>query len=137
LRDLKRFIQNPLRNVNEYEDAHLMGFLVRRGLTVAEAEDLREHVRYHRWEAIPVNAYDLLIGSVWSDDLNHDRRKYRPNDDIDRWRAVVALRYARLFVTDGPMADLCRRARVSEYSDTIVVSVKERQRLHDLVSGFV
>ena len=40
-------------------------------------------------------------------------------------------------MTDGPMADLCRRARVLEYSDTVVVSVKDRERLRDVVSGLL
>jgi hypothetical protein len=47
----------------------------------------------------------------------------RKNDEIDRWRAAVALAHSDLFITDPYMADLCRRAKVADYGPTNVRAI--------------
>lgn len=37
-------------------------------------------------------------------------RRYKVNDEIDRWRAAVALTYCDLFITDSGAAELAREA---------------------------
>jgi hypothetical protein len=43
------------------------------------------------------------------------------------------LNYADLFITEGGMADLCRRAKISDYSSTIVVSVRDPKNILKVV----
>ena len=136
-RDLEKFVAIQTTPASEYEVPWLMAGLVARSLTVTEAQELGEAIRHHRWEAIFVNFFDLLLGSRWDHDKVHGQRpNYDPNDEIDRWRAAVALGHSDLFITDPYMADLCRRARVADYTPTVVFSTKQTDAiLHFLHQG--
>jgi hypothetical protein len=126
VRDLEKFADVPTTSVSEYEISWLMSGLIDRGLCVTEAHELRETVLCHKWEAIFVNFFDLILGSRWEHDrLHRQRPNYDPNDEIDRWRAAVALGHSDLFITDPYMADLCRRAKVADYTPTAVFSTKQ------------
>ena len=125
-RDLQKFAAVPTTLISEYEIPWLMSGLIAQGLTTVEAERLGEAVRYHKWEAIFVNFFDLMLGGRWDHDKLHGQRpNYQPNDEIDRWRAAVALGHSDLFITDPYMADLCRRERVGKYTPTVVFSTKQ------------
>jgi len=77
-------------------------------------------------EVIFVNFFDLILGARWEHDrLHRQRPNYDPNDEIDRWRAAVALGHSDLFITDQYMADLCRRAKVSDYTEIAVFSTQQ------------
>lgn len=129
-RDLQKFAAVPTTLISEYEIRWLMSGLIDRGLTTVEAQQLGEAVRYHKWEAIFVNFFDLMLGSRWDHDKLHGQRpNYQPNDEIDRWRAAVALGHSDLFITDPYMADLCRRARVGDYTPTVVFSTKQAEAI--------
>ena len=126
LRDLENFTASPTTHASDYENYWLMSGLIAEGFTVTEARRLGEAVRHHRWEAIFVNFFDLKLGSRWDHDAVHGQRpNYSPNDDIDRWRAAVALAHSDVFITDSYMADLCRRASVGDYTPTVIFSTKQ------------
>lgn len=108
-RDLGRFLEG-VRSKGEFELPWLVGGLVEQRMTDCEAKLLREAVRSGKWIKIMENKLDLLLLSQWHHDIIQGRRKnHEPNDEIDRWRAVVGLSSAQLFVTDKSAADLCRR----------------------------
>jgi hypothetical protein len=122
----------PETPVSSYEIFWLMKGLLSHELTVVEARNLSEAVRHHRWEAIPDNFFDLWLGSRWDHDgLQGQRPRYYPNDEIDRWRAAVALAHSDMFITDAYLADLCRRARVTDYTPTVVFSTKQTAAILD------
>jgi hypothetical protein len=101
---------------------------------MAEAQLLCEAVRHHRWEAIFVNFFDLILGSRWDhDSVQGQRPRYNPNDEIDRWRAAVALGHSDLFITDSYIADLCRRAGVSDYTPTVIFSTKQAEEILEFI----
>jgi hypothetical protein len=129
-RDLERFQVNREAPSSEYEASWLMLGLIANQLTDSEANALCEEIRYHRWEAIPENFFDLLLGSRWDHDRLHGQRpRYDANDEIDRWRCAVAMANAGVFITDSYVADLCRRSRISEYSETRVFSAKNSSEI--------
>jgi len=126
LRDLEKFVTIPTTAVSEYEIPWLMSGLICHRLSTSEAQELSELVCRHKWEAIFVNFFDLILGSAWQHDLLHGQRpNYHPNDEFDRWRAAVALAHSDLFITDSYMTDLCRRAKVADYTPTTVFSTKQ------------
>jgi hypothetical protein len=127
-RDLGRYIKD--HTCSNYERSWLMRKLVGWGLTGKEADDLREGIRLRKWEQIPENFFDALLGSRWEHDRIHRHRpNYHANDEFDRWRAAVALPNADAFVSDNYTADLCRRAGSSRYKCAEVFSVREIDRL--------
>ena len=133
-RDLQKFAAIPRPADAVYEVPWLMSGLITLGLTLAEAWQLGEAVRLHRWEAIPVNYFDLLLGSRWEHDSMHGQRpNYEPNDEIDRRRAAVALGHSDLFITDSYTADLCRRSKVADYAPTIVFSTKQADAILEFI----
>ena len=108
-RDLGRFLKGA-RSKDEFELPWLVGELVQQRMTDCEAELLREAVQNGKWIKIMENKLELLLLSQWHHDIIQGRRKHHnPNDEIDRWRAVVGLSCAQLFVTDKSAADLCKR----------------------------
>jgi len=136
LHDLKKFEADPTTPVSDYELGWLMKGLMRHGLTTVEASQIAEDVRFHRWERIAVNKFDLLLGSRWDHDQLHGQRpNYQANDEIDRWRSAVALCYSDLYVTDGYTADLCRRARVADHTSTLVYSTRQTHEILQFIEG--
>lgn len=125
-RDLQKFAKTPTTLAADYETPWLMSGLIVHGLSPPEAQQLSEAIRFHRWVSISVNFFDLMLGSRWEHDSIHGQRpRYDPNDEVDRWRAAVALAHSDLFITDSYIADLCRRARVAKYSNAVVFSTKQ------------
>ena len=128
-RDLQKFVLTPATPATDYETPWLMSGLIAHELTGVEAQQLSEAVRFHHWEPIFVNFFDLMLGSRWDHDSVHGQRRYKPNDEIDRWRAAVALAHSDLFITDSGTADLCRRAIVADYTPTVVFSTKQADEI--------
>jgi hypothetical protein len=127
----------------------LIQYLKSENVSPAEIEALRRAIKYHGWATIHIHALDMLLGTQWEyDSLRGGVARYEANDEIDRKRAAMALNHADLFITEGGMADLCRRARMSDYSPTNVVSVRDpkntlaavrnlaRSQPSDVISGF-
>ena len=107
--DLERFLKGS-RSKDEFALPWLIGGLIQQRMTDCEAELLREAVRNGKWIKIMENKLELLLLSLWHHDkIQGRRKKHDPNDEIDRWRAVVGLSCAELFVTDRPAAALCKR----------------------------
>jgi hypothetical protein len=130
LRDLEKFVAIPTTAVSKYEIPWLMSGLICRRLSASEAQELCELVRRHKWKATFVNFFDLMLGSRWGHDRLHGQRpNYHANDEIDRWRVAVALGHSDLFITDPYMADLCRRAKVADYTPTTVFSTKQTDEI--------
>lgn len=107
--DLGRFLKGA-RSKDEFELPWLFGGLIQHRMTDCEAELLREAVQTGKWIKIMENKLELLLLSLWHHDkIQGLREKHSPNDEIDRWRAVVGLSCAKLFVTDRAAAALCKR----------------------------
>lgn len=135
-RDLQKFVKAPATLATDYNVPWLMSGLITHGLTAGEAQKLAEVVRFGHWGAVPVNFFDLLLGSRWDHDSVHGQRpRYYANDEIDRWRAAVALEHSDLFITDSYIADLCRRAGVAEYTQTVVFSTKQADAILQFLSA--
>lgn len=131
-RDLVKYAASPMIEGNEFELPRLIDALHGRGLTSGEAELLQEKVANRLWEAIPENYIDLQIGSQWEYEFKcKPGRNYEANDEIDRWRAAVALARADLFITDGYVAQICRHPDISRITKTAVYSVAQRCEILD------
>jgi len=103
----------------------LIEFLASANLSPAEIGALKTAVQYHGWAKIPIHTFNILVGARWEYDyIRGGTASYEPNDEIDRMRAAVALSHADVFITEGGMADLCRRAKVSDFCPTLVLSVR-------------
>jgi hypothetical protein len=137
-RDLHKFLSEPRTLTSEYESSWLMRGLISLNLSPDEAMNLCRAIQEHKWDAIPVNCYDLLLGSRWDHDAIHGQRpNYYPNDEIDRWRAAVALSYTDVFITDGYVADLCRRAIAARYTHTAIFSVGRPSSILEYLTGCI
>ena len=125
-RDLERYGNRPDCSVNAFEIPWLINGLRVMNLTVTEAVQLKEMIRYHDWESIPENYFDLLIGSAWEYEYVRNRRTaYDANDEIDRWRAAVALANADVLITDSAFSQLCINAGIANQSNTAIFSVRQ------------
>jgi len=114
----------------------LIEFLVSANLSPAEIQALKRAVQYHGWAKISIHAFEIFLGVKWEYDfIRGGAAPYEPNDEIDRKRAAIALNHADLFITEGGIADLCRRAKVNDFSPTVVLSVKNPEKILETVRG--
>lgn len=133
-RDLERFRLSGSVGPTNYERPLLIESLVSHGLTIVEAEALGKAVLKREWIKIPCNWVDLKIGARWDHDFQIGQRpNYLANDELDRGRAAVALCYADVFITDGYLAELCRRC--GTISTTKIFSVKQVAEIEALLSN--
>lgn len=103
----------------------LIEFLVSANLSPAEIESLKRAVQYHGWAKIPIHAFDILLSTKWEyDSIRGGTAPYQCNDEIDRKRAAIALNHADLFITEGDVASLCQKAKVTKFCSTLVISVR-------------
>ncbi len=113
-------------------------FLIAAKASPAEIEALKRAVHCHGWARIPIHAFGILVGAKWEyDSIRGGSAKYEPNDEIDRMRAAIALSYADIFVTEGDMANLCRRAKVNDFTPTVVISVRDPERILDSIRSVI
>ena len=133
-RDLEKYLEGTATSPSDYEIGWLMEELIQRGLDERETKNLIEEVRYHRWEEIPVNAFDLLLGSRWDHELRSGKG-YKVNDEIDRWRMAVGLAHADLVITDRYAASLCRRARTEDHGGAVVFSAGQTDAILQYIEG--
>ena len=109
-----------------FEIPWLTQWIAESRLSPGELDLLLERVRDQTWQFTGVNLVDLIVGSQWDyDHLQGWRAKYKANDEIDRWRAAVALCWSDLLITDGPAATLLKSSNVSAFTTPIVYSVKD------------
>lgn len=112
----------------------LIEFLVSENISPAEVEALKRAVQYHGWAKIPIHALEILLGAKWEyDSIRGGAAPYKPNDEIDRKRAAVALKHADLFITEGDLANLCQKVKVSSFSPTLVLSVRNPEKILETV----
>lgn len=129
-RDLEKLEIEPESPIGEFEVPWLIETLRSSEITTHEISMLKEKVRHHHWSSIPENYADMLLGSLWDRELTiRPQTKYKPNDEIDRRRAAVALVHSDVFVTDGGMAELCNRPEVSKFSTCTVFSIQQSSEL--------
>jgi len=129
LSDLNRMLESRIAG-GSLNYPWLIEFLISMQVSPAELEALKRAVRHHGWASIPIHALEILVGAKWEHDSIHGgSAKYAPNDEIDRKRAAIALSYADVFITEGDLANLCRKAKVREYCPTVVLSVREPQEV--------
>jgi hypothetical protein len=116
----------------------LIQFLISEKLSPAEIEALKRAVLHHGWAEIPIHAFEILLAARWEFDSNNGGgAAYNPNDEIDRKRAAIALNHSDLFITEGAMADLCRRAKIDEFCPTLVLSVRNPIKVLDAVRSII
>jgi hypothetical protein len=116
----------------------LIEFLVSANLSPAEIEALKRAVQHHGWAKIPIHAFEILLGAKWEyDDIRGGVAPYAPNDEIDRKRGAIALSHADVFITEGDMANLCKKAKASNFSKTIVHSVRNPKEILATVQSIV
>ena len=114
----------------------LIKFLIASNLSSAEINALKLAVLHHGWAKIPIHTFNILLGAKWEyDSIRGGASSYEPNDEIDRMRAATALSYADYFITEGGLADLCRRANVGEFCSTVVLSVRKPQKVLEALVG--
>ncbi len=129
-RDLDQYAKEPNPDRTNYESGWVMDGLVKRRIDQHEALRLMEAIRDRRGMFTCVNYIDLRLASQMNYDELHGRiRRYCPNDDIDRWRAAVAMACAELFITDGDCADLCRRSKLPSMLGVTVFSVRQSKQI--------
>jgi hypothetical protein len=100
----------------------LCRYLVSRGITKAEMEQLREKILTHVWEVIPLIFFAAAVGAL----LDHGRtqriqpRKYDVNDETDICRIAIALHSADMTIMEKSMAYLARQLE-KEYGESLNV----------------
>ena len=134
------FEQDLLRLSNgattDFEIPWLTQWLAEQDLSACELDLLLERVRDQTWRFTGVNLADLIVGSQWDYDHFQGRRsKYKANDEIDRWRAAVALCWSDLFITDGPAATLIKSSNVSAFTTSTVYSVRDIDAILQLLTS--
>lgn len=116
----------------------LIEFLASENISPAEIETLKRAIQYHGWAKIPIHAFEILLGARWEyDSIRGGAGSYEANDEIDRKRAAIALNHADLFMTEGGLTDLCRRAKANDYCPTLVLSVKNPEKILKAVRSLV
>lgn len=133
-RDVEKFQSDSSTAIDDYEIPWLMNGLIKRQLTSSEANQLGERIRFHKWEAITENYFDLCLNARWEHDrVRGHRPNYKANDEIDRWRAAVALSSSNLFITDKYAADLCHRSGALDIARTTVLSITQKDEFRDIL----
>ena len=128
-KDLDALLGGQVHN-DSLSFAWLVEFLISENLSPAEVEALKRVVQHHGWAKIPIHALEILLGAKWEfDSIRGGAAEYNPNDEIDRKRAAMAINYADLFLTEGDMANLCKKAKVQDLSPTLVLSVREPEKI--------
>ena len=112
----------------------LIEYLISENISPAEIESLKRTIQHHGWAKIPIHFFEAWLGTKWEhDSILGGAAPYEPNDEIDRKRAAMALDYADLFITEGDMANLCQKAKVNEFCSTIVLSVRNPEKILETV----
>jgi hypothetical protein len=123
---------------SSFKCSALIEFLISSNLSPAEIEALKRAVQYHGWIKIPIHAFEALLGAKWEyDSIRGGSAAYEPNDEIDRERAAVALDYADIFITEGDLANLCHKAKLNDFSQTLVFSVKNPKKILETIHSII
>lgn len=118
-----------------FEIPWLTQWIAESRLSPGELDLLLERVRDQTWQFTGVNLVDLIVGSQWDyDHIQGRRAKYKANDEIDRWRAAVALCWSDLLITDGPAATLLKSSNASAFTTSIVYSVRDVDAILQLLT---
>jgi len=136
-RDIKRLLAGQTAGM---ECPAFAQDLIRAKFTKEELEELIEHIIHHRFDAIPVNFIEARMGAQWEYEMTRLRlnpRKYKFNDEIDRWRAAVALAYCDMLITDSGAAAIARAAvRGFENAFTCqIFSVRETDAIEQAITS--
>lgn len=135
--DLDRLIANQSEQ-SAFKCSWLIEFLLSEKINRSEIEALKRAVQHHEWAKIPLHAYEILLGAKWEyDSIRNGAAPYSPNDETDRKRGAIALSYSDVFITEGDMANLCKKAKVSNFSPTIVLSVRSPEKILTAVRSIV
>lgn len=137
IRDLGHFLEEA-KSMEGFEIPWLIEGLIKHQMSDPEIELLREAVRSGKWVGIMENKIDLLLVARWNlDRLQRGRTRYDPNDEIDRWRAVVALSRSDLFITDQGTADLCGRVEPIRGLPAEVIPVNQPEEIIRFVQSSI
>jgi hypothetical protein len=116
----------------------LIEYLISANLKPAEIEALKRAVQHHGWIKIPIHAFEALLGAKWEyDSIRGGAAAYEPNDEIDRMRAAIALDHSDIFITEGDLANLCHKAKLNEFSPTLVLSVRNPEEILKTVRSII
>jgi hypothetical protein len=127
-------------NLNKLRNGHPIGdedFIVQEvcrtlislGVSDKELSDMLAGIRDGDWFRIPVLAcYIALEGSLWFDIMKSGRR-YKGNDEWDRYRAACAYHCTDCFITDGAMAFMMRKLKYVNLEYFNVFSVTQESEI--------
>lgn len=90
---------------------NLCQYLLDQGITEVELNRLLEKIENLSWDAIPLLFFHAALGSLLEFDMLRGR-KYKVNDEIDRFRLSVGLHASDIVITDASMTHLARRLEV-------------------------
>lgn len=128
-RDICRFLKG-VSSREIFEIPWLIEGLIQHRMSHYEAERLRDAVENGKWGQIMENQLELLLVSQWNYEIIQvSRKKHDSNDAIDRWRAVVGLTCAELFVTDRAAAAHCRGVASLAGLPAKVIAVNQPQEI--------
>jgi hypothetical protein len=127
-RQIERLIAGQPPDPADHLQLELCRFLLSRGITQLEMEQLLEHILSHKWEAIPSVFFAAAIGAL----LDHGRirgRKYKVNDETDIQRVAVALHCGAMMITEKSMTHLVKQLEGELGKRLDVFAMKERQAI--------
>ena len=128
-RDLCLFLKG-VSSREKFEIPWLLEGLIQHRMSNCEAERLRDAAGNGTWGRIMENELELLLVSQWNYEIiQGSRKKHDSNDEIDRWRAVVGLSCAELFVTDKSAAAHCRGVALLAGLPTKVIAVNRPKEI--------
>jgi hypothetical protein len=107
--------------------ADVCKFLVANAISDEEITKLKELIRYHRYEVIPVLFYYSRLLTQFEFDLLRKGRPQEPNDIDDLTRVATALWASDIYICDKEMAEVCKKAKIQEFTPTLIFSVGQSE----------
>jgi hypothetical protein len=130
-RQIEHLLAGQLLDPNDDLQLELCRFLVSRGITKAELEQLREKILIRKWEAIPLIFFAAAVGAL----LDHGRnqrikpRKYDVNDELDICRIAIALHSADILIMEKSMAYLVKQFEKEWGENLNVFGINDRDAI--------
>lgn len=135
-RQIERLLADQPLNPTDDLQFELCRFLVSRGITKAELEQLREKILTHKWEVIPVVFFAAALGAL----LDHGRirgRKYDVNDETDICRIAIALDSADMLITEKSMAYMVKQFEKEWGENLNVFGINECEAIKAKLEAFM
>lgn len=127
-RQIERLLSDQPLDPTDDLQLGLCRFLVSRGITKAELEQLREKILTHKWGAIPLVFFAAALGAL----LDHGRirgRKYQVNDELDIQRVAIALHSDAVMIIENSMSYQVKQFEKEWGENLNVFGIKDRDAI--------